>query len=113
MYKKPETIPAVFKVYEYRIAVFRGRNGKIVKAEHPKEMLSGSISSPSIVSAVIHGKYANAVPFYSPKQEFSGNDVNISRKTMAKWFAMDSRSTILWKTIKTPISKLPTTGHMQ
>ena len=85
MYKKLELIPAVFEVHEHHIAVYKGKNGKIVKAEHPKEMLNGSIATPSIVSAVIHGKYTNAVPLYRQEQEFARNDVNISRQTMANW----------------------------
>lgn len=85
VYKKLELIPAVFEVHEHHIAVYKGRNGKIVKTEHPKEMLNGSIATPSIVSAVIHGKYTNAVPLYRQEQEFARNDVNISRQTMANW----------------------------
>lgn len=85
VYKKLELIPAVFEVHEHHIAVYKGKNGKIVKAEHPKEMLNGSIATPSIVSAVIHGKYTNAVPLYRQEQEFARNDVNISRQTMANW----------------------------
>ena len=85
VYKKLELIPAVFEVHEHHIAVYKGRNGKIVKAEHPKEMLNGSIATPSIVSAVIHGKYTNAVPLYRQEQEFTRNDVNISKQTMANW----------------------------
>jgi len=85
VYKKLELIPAVFEVHEHHIAVYKGKNGKIVKAEHPKEMLNGSIATPSIVSAVIHSKYTNAVPLYRQEQEFARNDVNISRQTMANW----------------------------
>lgn len=85
VYKKLELIPAVFEVHEHHIAVYKGRNGKIIKAEHPKEMLNGSIATPSIVSAVIHGKYTNAIPLYRQAQEFARNDVNISRQTMANW----------------------------
>lgn len=85
VYKKLELIPAVFEVHEHHIAVYKGKNGKIVKAEHPKEMLNGSIATPSIVSAVIHGKYTNAVPLYRQEREFARNDVNISRQTMANW----------------------------
>ena len=85
VYKKLELVPAVFEVHEHHIAVYKGRNGKIVKAEHPKEMLNGSIATPSVVSAVIHGKYTNAVPLYRQAQEFARNDVNISRQIMANW----------------------------
>ena len=62
VYRKLELIPAVFEVHEHHIAVYRGKNGKIVKAEHPKEMLDGSIATPSLVSAIINSKYTNAVP---------------------------------------------------
>lgn len=85
VYRKLELIPAVFEVHEHHIAVYKGRNGKIVKADHPKEMLDGSIATPSLVSAIIHGKYTNAVPLYRQEQEFKRNDVNISRQTMANW----------------------------
>lgn len=85
VYRKLELIPAVFEVHEHHIAVYRGKNGKIVKAEHPREMLDGSIATPSLVSAVINSKYTNAVPLYRQEQEFARNDVNISRQTMANW----------------------------
>lgn len=85
VYRKLELIPAVFEVHEHHIAVYKGRNGKIIKADHPKEMLDGSIATPSLVSAIIHGKYTNAVPLYRQEQEFKRNDVNISRQTMANW----------------------------
>lgn len=85
VYRKLELIPAVFEVQEHHIAVYKGKNGKVVKADHPKEMLNGSIATPSLVSAVIHGKYTNAVPLYRREQEFARNDVNISRQTMANW----------------------------
>ena len=85
VYRKLELIPAVFEVQEHHIAVYKGKNGKVVKADHPKEMLNGSIATPSLVSAVIHGKYTNAVPLYRQEQEFARNDVNISRQTMANW----------------------------
>lgn len=85
MYKKLELIPTVFEVYEHHIAVYKGKNGKIIKADHPKEMLDGSIATPSVVLAVIHSKYTNAVPLYRQEQGFARNDVNISRQTIASW----------------------------
>ena len=78
-------VPALFEVHEHHIAVYKDRNEKIVKVEHPKEMLNGSIATPSVVSAVIHGKYTNAVLLYRQAQEFARNAVNISRQTMANW----------------------------
>lgn len=48
-------------------------------------MLNGSIATPSLVAGVINSKYTNVIPLYRQEQEFAGNDVNISRQTMANW----------------------------
>lgn len=85
VYRKLELIPAVFEVHEHHIAVYKGKNGKILKADHPKEMLDGSIATPSLVASVINSKYTNAIPLYRQEQEFARNDVNLSRQTMANW----------------------------
>ena len=65
--------------------MYKGKNGKIVKGRHPKEMLDNSIATASLVSAVINSKYTNSIPLYRQEQEFARNDVNISRQTMANW----------------------------
>ena len=85
VYRKLELIHATFEVHEHHIAVYKGKNGRIIKGEHPKEMLDNSIATPSLVAAVINSKYTNAVPLYRQEQEFARNDVNISRQTMANW----------------------------
>ena len=41
------------------------------------------LATPSLVAAVINGKYTNAIPLYRQEQEYARNDVNISRQTMA------------------------------
>lgn len=109
VYKKLELIPAVFEVHEHHIAVYKGKNGKIVKAEHPKEMLDGSIATPSLVSAVIHGKYTNAVPLYRQEQEFARNDVNISRQTMANWIIRTSERyfSLVYERMRDELMKSP------
>lgn len=86
IYRKLEMHPARFEVVEHHIKVYRGkRSQKVVKAEHPKEMLDNSIATPSVVSAVINAKYVNSVPLYRQEQELQRNDVHISRQTMANW----------------------------
>lgn len=85
VYKKLEMIPSTFKVMEHHIRVYKGKDGRIVKAQRPKEMLSNSIATPSLVAAIINGKYVNAVPLYRQEQEYKRNDVAISRQTMANW----------------------------
>ena len=109
VYRKLELIPAVFEVHEHHIAVYKGKDGKIVKAEHPKEMLSGSIATPSLVSAVINGKYTNAIPLYRQEQEFARNDVNISRQTMANWVITTSERyiSLVYDRMKEELIKSP------
>ena len=90
VYKKLEMIPSTFKVMEHHVKVYKGRDGRIIKAPRPKEMISNSIATPSLVSAIINAKYVNAVPLYRQEQEYKRNDVNISRQTMANWCILSS-----------------------
>ena len=85
VYRKLEVEPAVFKVIEHHIKVYKGKNGTIVKGKHPKEMLNNSIATPSLAAFIMNAKYVNAVPLYRQEQELQRNDVNISRQVMANW----------------------------
>jgi transposase len=85
VYKKLEMVPSTFKVLEHHLSVYKGKDGKIVKVDHPKELFPNSIATPSIVAAIINAKYVNAMPLYRQEQEYKRNDVNISRQTMANW----------------------------
>lgn len=109
VYRKLELIPAVFEVHEHHIAVYKGKNGKIVKAEHPKEMLDGSIATPSLLAGVINSKYTNAIPLYRQEQEFARNDVNISRQTMANWVirAAERYLSLVYDKMKEELTKSP------
>lgn len=50
VYKKLEFHPATFEVVEHHIEVYCGNNNqKIVKADHPAELLNNSIATPSLV----------------------------------------------------------------
>lgn len=85
VYRKLEIEPAVFKVLEHHIKVYKGKNGKVVKGKHPVEMLNNSIATPSLVAGIMNAKYVNAVPLYRQEQEYERNDVNISRQVMSNW----------------------------
>ena len=85
VYRKLEVEPAVFKVIEHHIKVYKGKDGTIIKGKHPKEMLNNSIATPSLAAFIMNAKYVNAVPLYRQEQEFARNDVNISRQVMANW----------------------------
>lgn len=86
VYKKLEFHPATFEVVEHHIAVYCGnKNQKIVRADHPVELLNNSIATPSLVAAILNAKYVNSIPLYRLEQEFKRNEVNISRQVMASW----------------------------
>lgn len=107
IYKKLEFIPAVFEVHEHHVAVYKGKNGKIVRADHPKEMLEHSIATPSLVASIINAKYTNAMPLYRQEQEYARNDVNISRQTMANWVITTAERyiSLLYEKLKEEIIK--------
>lgn len=78
--------PAKITVEEHHIGVYASKkDGHMVKAPHPKSLLHGSTSTPSLVAAIINGKYVNAVPLYRMEQEFLRYGLNIPRRNMANW----------------------------
>ena len=84
--KRYHFIPAKVEVEEHHIGVYAGKKeDRIVKAEHPKGLLHGSLVSPSLAAAIINGKYVNAVPLYRLEQEFSRYGLAITRQNMANW----------------------------
>lgn len=86
VYKRLEFHPASFEVKEHHVAVYAGAdNETIVKAPRPKDLLRGSIVTPSLEAAIINGKYVNSLPLYRMEQEFKRNDVNLGRQNMANW----------------------------
>jgi len=91
VYDKVEVTPARYWVAEHHVAVYAAKDGDtIVKAEHPAEILNNSLASPSLVAAIIHGKYANAMPLYRIEGELANNGAIISRQDMANWVIKSS-----------------------
>lgn len=79
-------IPAKVEVEEHHIGVYASKtDGHMVKAEHPKALLHGSLVSASLGAAIINGKYVNAVPLYRLEQEFDRYGLKITRQNMANW----------------------------
>lgn len=86
VYKRLIYRPATQEVVEHHVAVYAGDdNQTIVKADRPKDLIRGSIVTPSLQAAILNGKYVNAIPLYRLEQDFLRNDVHISRQTMANW----------------------------
>lgn len=84
--KKYHFVPARVEVEEHHIGVYASKTDEhMVKADHPKALLHGSLVSPSLGAAIINGKYVNAVPLYRLEQEFQRYDLQITRQNMANW----------------------------
>ena len=84
--KRYRFIPAKVEIDEHHVGVYASKkDGRILKADHPKTLLHGSLVSPTIAAAIINGKYVNAVPLYRLEQEFSRYGLTITRQNMANW----------------------------
>ena len=84
--RKYHFVPAKVEVEEHHIGVYASKTDEhMVKADHPKALLHGSLVSPSLGAAIINGKYVNAVPLYRLEQEFQRYDLQITRQNMANW----------------------------
>lgn len=79
-------IPAKVEIDEHHVGVYASKtDDRIIKADHPKALLHGSLVSPTIAEAIMNGKYVNAVPLYRLEQEFSRYGLAITRQNMANW----------------------------
>ena len=84
--RKYHFVPAKVEVEEHHIGVYASKTDEhMVKADHPKTLLHGSLVSPSLGAAIINGKYVNAVPLYRLEQEFQRYSLRITRQNMANW----------------------------
>ena len=84
--RKYHFVPAKVEVEEHHIGVYASKTDEhMVKADHPKALLHGSLVSPSLGVAIINGKYVNAVPLYRLEQEFQRYGLQITRQNMANW----------------------------
>lgn len=79
-------IPTNVVIEEHHIGVYSSKlDEHMIKAPHPRNLLHGSLVSPSLAAAVINGKYVNAVPLYRLEKEFERYGLAITRQNMANW----------------------------
>ena len=84
--KRYRFIPAKVEIDEHHVGVYASEtDDRIIKADHPKALLHGSLVSPTIAAAIINGKYVNAVPLYRLEQEFFRYGLTITRQNIANW----------------------------
>ncbi|MCK5758310.1 MAG: IS66 family transposase [Clostridiales bacterium] len=77
--------------YSCRNCEETGTKTTIVKADSPKPLIKGSMSTPSTVSHIMTQKYMNAVPLYRQEKYMQSLGVNLSRQTMSNWLIKSSK----------------------
>ncbi len=87
VYRRLIYIPAGWKVEEAHVAVYCSRSGerKFLKGETPPYLLRGSLVTSSLESAIITGRFANALPYRRIEKDFEQNGISISEQNMASW----------------------------
>ena len=87
VYKRLAIIPQTFIVDEHHVHVYASKDndGTIVKANRPADIFRNSIATPSLVAAIITGKYANHLPLDRQSHCFKDNGVKLETNTMANW----------------------------
>ena len=110
VYRKLEYHPATREVVEHHIAVYASKTEDLIKkAPRPSELLAHSLATPSLVAAIMNGKYTNALPLYRISQEFEREGLNLSVPTMANWVIRCAERYLypLWDRLRAELRRLP------
>ena len=110
-FKRLRYEPASWTVERHTVEVYIGTAGdhqvEFMRGKRPKDILRNSIVTPSLGSAILNGKYVNALPLNRISQEFERNGLNISRQTMSNWVSSFSRYfNPLWERMKEHLLEL-------
>lgn len=86
-YQRLSIIPETFIVDEHQIHVYAAKDnsGKIVRAPRSVDLLRNSIATPSLVSAIINGKFVNCIPIERQSSGYKTNGVRLESNTMGNW----------------------------
>jgi len=57
----------------------------VIRANAPKPLIMGSLSSPSLVAHIAYQKYGSGMPLYRIEKGFQYDGVSISRQNMSNW----------------------------
>ena len=88
VYSKLDYIPAEFILHHRHIAVYADKKneGKIVRADHPCELLDHSLLTESLAAGIITAKYVNGVPLNRYAGAIASQfDIHFDRQVMAGW----------------------------
>lgn len=90
-YEELVIIPATLKIRRYHVAVYKSRpdkDGNVEFARGPRKgrlFGSDSLASPSLVAAIINGKYGNANPLNRLSNALLQKDLNLAPQNLAGW----------------------------
>ena len=111
IYKRLSVIPQMFMVDEHHVHIYASKDndGTIIKANRPKDVFRNSLATPSLISALVTGKYAEHLPIERQIKRFSQNGVKLESSTLSKWMinASDQYYSILMDELQKDLLKSP------
>ncbi|MEG0711576.1 MAG: IS66 family transposase [Niameybacter sp.] len=81
-------VPSHFETEEHIIYVYGCKDHAcehMVRADKEPSLLRGSIATPSLIAAIMNGKYTNGMPLARQEAEFKRYNVCVTRQQMAYW----------------------------
>lgn len=104
IYKRLAFIPQMFMVDEHHVHVYasKSNDGTIVKAKRPPDVFRNSMATPSLIAALITGKYADHLPLERLAKRYRDNGVRLETNTLANWMinSSDQYFSLLWEELK-------------
>lgn len=87
VYKRLSIIPQTFLVDEHRIYQYTSKDndGRIIKARRSPDLYRNSITTASLVAAIINGKFNNHLPLERQSRCYKDSGVNLETNTMFNW----------------------------
>ncbi|UDM71615.1 IS66 family transposase [Vagococcus fluvialis] len=79
----------------------------IKKARVPKQPITHSLASPSILAQLIHQKIEMSLPFYRQEKEWENYGLRVPRRTQSNWFITSCEKwlTPIWNALKSELMK--------
>lgn len=91
--EKLDYIPSKTKVIQYHRAKYGQDSGDYEKTAQPvPSVIPKGIAEPSLLAAIIVGKFADALPLYRQEEILGRQNIIISRTTMARWMITVSKA---------------------
>lgn len=79
----------------------------IKKAPVPKQPITHSLASPSVLAHLLHQKVEMSLPFYRQEKEWLNYGLDVSRRTLANWFITGTEKWLepVWHRLKEHLLK--------